>query len=80
MASGPLKRDQCEGSFNLKGCVLLMATLLDSTVLVYKNPSKHQLVRARNNTSAFFPAVASASQTVSGTKKKKKKAQKIVDA
>jgi len=57
-----------------------MATLLDSTVLVYKNPSKHQLVRARN-ISAFFPAVASMSQTVSGTKKKKKKiAQKIVDA
>ena len=53
-----------------------MATLLDSTVLVYKNPSKHQLVRARNNTSAFFPAVASASQTVSGTKKKKKKLRK----
>lgn len=56
-----------------------MATLLDSTVLVYKNPSKHQLVRARN-ISAFFPAVASMSQTVSGTKKKKKIAQKIVDA
>ena len=77
MASGPLKCDQCEGSFSLKGCVLLIATLLDSTVLVYESPLEHQLMRARN-TSAFFPAVTSASQTVSGTKKKK--AQKIVDA
>ena len=55
-----------------------MATLLDSTVLVYKSPSNTSSVRARN-TSAFFPAVASASQTVSGTHTQKI-AQKIVDA
>lgn len=47
--------------------MLLVVTLLDSSVLEYKNAWEWQLHEGRS-VSAVFPAVASASLTVSGAR------------
>lgn len=78
VASGPWKYGQCEWEskflilfnfinlhFHLSSCMLQVATLLDSSVLEYKNVLECQLREGRT-ISAVFPAVASASQVVSG--------------